>query len=230
MPPDPAPPPAPPDLGAEYAKKIATARAVAQERRDCALVDIPFLVAGKVELRPMCLPDFLILVAAGNALVTGQQPPSESDLGRFWAGHSSQFMWVLSPEWSRSPAARARFIERVGRLPAAAVYRDLRDYLAETFADAPKPARRTTGTEGQADDPVRVSFAAIWLHQLASRYHWSRAEIRATPLRELWQYLRCIQAEDAYRAGRTPRPPGDEVDALWAEYLAKLNPPAVISP
>lgn len=211
-------------IKAEYAAKIAAAEAEAARRRDAAFIDIPFMVAGREPIRAMCLPDYLLLIESGNAHVCGLQPApesSEEQAEQFWAVHNAQFMWVLSPEFSRVESARQRFLNRVGALPFFRVCEDLAEYLRESFSDAPRPAR-VTNAAPQAS-PLRVSFAAVWYYRLGSRLHWSRAEIRATPLRELFQLLRTIDAFESLERGRKVIPMGDETDHLWGEMLDRIN-------
>lgn len=211
-------------IEAEYAERIAAASAAEIRRRDAAFIDVPFLVAGAELIRPMCLPDYLVLIEAGNAHVCGLTPApaaTTAQVEQFWALHNAQFMWVLSPEFSRAPGALDAYLKRTGRLSFLRVCEDLGEYLRDTFADAPRPAV-TVGGAPQAS-PLRFSFAAVWYHRLGARLHWSRSEIRATPLRELFQLLRAIDVFEAFERGKRVTPLGDEVDRLWGEMLARIN-------
>lgn len=171
----------------------------------------------------MCIPDFLALIAAGNAHVTGELPPEGEDLAAYWAVHNAHFMWVLSPGFSTKKADRDRFISRLAGLSFDQVCADLDDYIRETFADAPRARQSADGEASKRASPVRVSFAAFWIYRLASRMHWSREEILSMPLRQIFQFLRIVDADDAIAAGKSPVRLSDEVDHLWGEYLAKLN-------
>jgi len=207
----------------EFTAKIEAARLETQARRDGAFVDIPFLASG-IPIRQMCLPDFLALIAIGNAHVTGLQPPAEataSDCTQFWALHNAQLAWLLSPDFSPDASPRDAFLKNLGRRDHVEFSMHIAEYLRDTFADAPTPSRAVGGAP-QAD-PFRVSFAARWYHRIATAYGWSRTEIRATPLRELFQLLRTIDAYDALKAGQFPGGATDETDRLWAEYLQKIT-------
>jgi hypothetical protein len=217
-------------IKAEYAARIAAAEQASLSRLDAAFVDVPFVVAGSEIIRAMCLPDYLALIVAGNAHVCGHQPPADAtdeQVEQFWALQNAQLMWVLSPEFSRDTAARNRFLKRVGGLPFHRVCEDLTEYLRDTFADAPR-RRQVVGAAPRAP-ALRVSFAATWYHRFGAHLHWSRAEIRATPLRELFQLHRVIEFDEsvkaASRAGRAVAPSlmNDEVDHLWGEMLDKIN-------
>lgn len=216
-------------LDAEYREKIAAAETAIKSRREAAFIDVPFLLCG-LTIRPMCLPDYLALIVCGNAHVNGLQPSPESspeDCAQFWAVHNAQFVWALSPEFAPDNQAGFKAVmKQLGRKSHQAVCAELDEYLQDTFADAPTPSRAVGGAE-QAD-PFRVSFAATWYHRIASAYGWSRAEIRSTPLRELFQLLRVIAASDALKHGSFPGGVADETDRLWAEYLQKQTALAAV--
>ncbi len=208
-------------IEAEYAAKIEAARLGAQELRESAFIDAPFLVAG-VPLRAMCIPDFLALIASGNAHVTGIRPAEGDDLVAFVKAHNAQLMWALSPGFAPCPKKRAAFISKVAALPFEQVCADLSEYLAQTFADS--QGASTSDAEPVKTNPIRVSFAAAWIVRLASRLHWSRSEIMRTPLKEIFQLFRLLDAEDAIAAGKSAGGRlSDEVDRLWAEMLGKIN-------
>ncbi|HSV73459.1 MAG TPA: hypothetical protein VLH79_06845 [Chthonomonadales bacterium] len=216
-------------LEAEYSGRMREAAAAATARRDAAHLDAPYRVAG-LPVRPMTLVDYLALIAAGNAYVTAQSAPTaERERAAFWSLHLAQALWLLSPEFAPgAAAARDAFLVRLGALPQDRVSADWGDYLHEMFADA--PGSPTEETADPPPDPLGVSFAAHWVSALATQYHWSRAEIRAVPLPELFQYLRLVAAAEAGRTGRPYVYLDRNQGRLAAEKLARINqllaPPA----
>ena len=81
------------------------------------------------------------------------------------------------------------------------------------FADPEKASARLL----HKDSDVRLA-------RIAKRFHWSRAEIRALSLPELFQYLSFIAAEKSIEdTGRLPAALDGEADRLWAEMLAQIN-------
>lgn len=209
----------------DYAGKIETATAAERDRRDAALIDVPFLVCG-IPLRAMTLPDYLALIAAGNAHVSDVQVPREDGKIRpFWAAHNAQLIWLLSPEFvANNEKARDRFvIKTVARLDFVELCEGISEYLREMFADAPRGRPREDG-EPVPHDAYGVSFGVHWIARIVKRFPWSRAEVRALPLPELFQYLRFITAEEMIENGKTPMGAGGtSADRLWAEMLGKIN-------
>lgn len=212
------------EIREHYAHRIAAAQAAAALRRDLAWVDAPHLVAGAIPLRPMCLPDYLALIVAGNAYVNDLTLPADpAGTDAFWAAHNTQFLWRLSPDYRlNDSAAAARFARRrVAPLPHDLVASDIAEYLADTFTDAPAPVLEAGRV--RASPPFPVSFAGAWTHRLATAYGWSRAEIAATPLKEIFQLFRLIDRDREREAGLTPAPLPDETHALRAQMLAALE-------
>jgi hypothetical protein len=216
-------------IEAEYAERISAAQRATEERRDAALVPgVPFEVCG-VRLRVMTFDDFLTLIVCGNAHVTRvAEPEAERARRAFWALHNAQLIWFLSPEFSPDPARRDAFFADFGRFNNEQVERAVFEYIRELFADAPRGRTLPPG-ESPPPDPVGVSFAIHWTAALSKRFRWSRAELRALPLPELFQYLRLIAAEKKAKTGKFVYTLDSEVDRLWAEMLqriAALNPPS----
>ena len=223
----------PAEIEAAYAPRIAEAatrdaarRAAAAAGRDAALVDSPRDICG-LPVRRLTLDDYLILTVLGNAHVTRVEPPAApAGAAAFWAVHHAQFVWWLSPEYLRTREARERFIlSRIAPLPYAELAAAIDDYLREMFADAPRP--RGASLDSSAPRPstqFSVSFAIHWIARLAAAFHWSRAEIRALPLPELFQYLAYLAAHDlAERGSPLPFALDGEADRLWAEMMAEMN-------
>ncbi len=209
-------------IEAEYAERIATAQRETEERRDGAMVGVPFCICG-IQIRVMTLHDYLTLSVQGNAHVSDAEVPvNKAEAIRFWALHDAVLMWFLSSDFSREPEKRAAFIKRVAVLNAEQVGAGVAEYIRDIFADAPRGASASSGVP-VPPDPVGVSFSVYWIAALAKRFHWSRSEILALPMPELFQYLRLIRAEQRAESGKQPYAIDSEVDRLWSEKLAKVN-------
>jgi hypothetical protein len=209
-------------LQAEFSAKIAQATATAAARRDAAWLCAPWDICG-LTLRDLNLRDYLTLIVAGNAYVAPAQPP-EDEAGqlRFWAAHNAQFLWLLSPDYRvNDTRALNRFINKIADLKFEAIMAGIHAYLAETFADTRRGAG--AGPDPTQADPLRVSFFSCYVHRLASAYGWPISEIEKLPLKQVFQLIRLLDAEAAYKAGKQPAALVDETDELWAQYLARLN-------
>lgn len=209
-------------IDAEYAEKIDRARVASEDRRDLAFVDAPRSICG-LTVRVLTLADYITLCAVGNAhFADVQQPSADLELRRFWCQHHAQLLWLISPDYrANDPKAAKAFAEKkVAPLDFALLLGEVSDYLREVFTDAPRGAKPKDG-EPILADPVGVSIFAHWISRISKRYPWSRADIRALPLPELWQYLRIIRAEQKIENGEQPSALDGEVDRLWAEKLEK---------
>lgn len=212
-------------LQAEYSGRIAAAARETQERRDAAMVDTPVAICG-LPIRRMTVDDYVALVVTGNAYVAHVCEPTEELARRaFWVEHAAYLVWFLSPEYTREKEKRDKFFATLAALNPAEMSSDLHAYLDEIFADAPRgPVHESDEPPPPpSPDPVGVSFAAHWVARIAQRFPWSRAEIRALPLPELFQYLRIIAAEKRAAEGEQPIALDDAVDALWAEMNDKIT-------
>jgi hypothetical protein len=211
------------EIEASYAARIREAYERALTTRDEAFVDAPFSVCG-IPLRAMSLTAYLHLIAAGNAYVTSAlAPEDDAEALRFWAAHNAQFLWVLCEYYKAGDTkARDAFVrDSVAFAPFEAITTGIRDYLQETFFDAPR--KITDPSAAPTHDPLRVSFAAVQIHRLASTYGWSLAEILAAPLKQTFQLLRLIRFEEQVKSGKTGLGTTDESDHLWAEMLQEIN-------
>lgn len=209
-------------IEAEYDAKIHAAQRATAERLDAAWVDVPFEVCG-LPIRRMTLADYATLTVVGNAHVTYVTPPEEEKARRaFWAVHNAQLLWYLSPEFSPERRARESYLASVGAIDFRRLDADVGEFIFEMFADAPRASGSIEAGEVHVD-PVGVSFMTHWVGRLARRFPWSRAEILALSLPEVWQYLRLIRAEKLREDGEAIVATDDAVDRLWAEKLEKLT-------
>lgn len=209
-------------IEAEYAAKIAAARIASEERRDAVLVGVPFTICG-VTVRLMTLADYLTLSVLGNAHVARIPVPQDKvEAARFWHTHDAMLLWFLSPQWSAAESAREEFFKRAALFDPDERVRGVLEYMHAVFADAPRGPSPEVDEPPPAD-PVGVSFAIHWIGVLARRFPWSRAEIRALPLPELFQYLRLIDAERRIELGRPLVHLDVDVSRLWAEKLQRIE-------
>lgn len=209
-------------IESEYDTRIAAALREAEERRDAILVQIPFEICG-VPLRILTLDDYLTLSVQGNAHVCAVPVPDKpAEAAHFWTTHDLMLMWYLSPEFSPAPLARTAFFKRAALFDPVERAHGVGEYLRSVFADAPRGSTVAPGAV-PPPDPVGVSFAIHWIGTIAERFPWSRAEIRALPLPELFQYLRLIAAERRAALGKPPVVLEAEVSRLWAEKLKQIN-------
>jgi hypothetical protein len=216
-----------PRLAAAAARDVA-AMAEADNRRVGAVLEVPHDVCG-IPLRAMTLVDYAALIVSGNAHATpAQEPESDEDRLAFWASHNLAFLWLLSPDYvGGKPKVRDKFISRHAHLPLLEVARGINEYLADTFADAPRKSHDEDDAQPGTSkplNPIRAGFPIHWQHRIAMNYGWTRAEIRSVPLKELFQHLSLIEAEAAIRnTGRLQPFTGGEYRPLVAEMLQKMN-------
>ncbi len=94
----------------------------------------------------------------------------------------------LVPRWMRlfySRAARRSGIDA----GYAQVAEKIADLMAVAFSDAPAPA---TGPARR----ICATLEAQMIELFAARYHWAPERTRATPLRQLYQFIRCNDTND----------------------------------
>lgn len=205
---------------AEYAPKIAAAALAVRRRRDAGFLDAPFSVHGLV-VRPMSLADYIALRAAGNAHVCHEPAPEGVTEDKFWALHDAALLWTLSADFTPVDAAREAFVASLAAMPYEDLHTAVLVYLEETFADSPwQGGKGKPGAGG--DDPFRISIFAHWLAEVAAVVPWSRAELRALPLTEFFQYLRLARANAAIARKERPKPPSDEIDRAWAAMQTEM--------
>ncbi len=223
MPPD-SPRPTPAAIDAHYLPLMAAAAQTAAERRDGAwLFQLERTVCG-VPVRAMTLADLIALRLSGNAHVTPLQPAAEEDPVAFWAKHSCIFLWRISCGYRASREALVDWQRRhdIAGLDFEVLHREITAYIAEAFADWPRPLK-VEGESSPVSGRLGVGFAACWIHDFAQAYGWTAAETLALPLPALFQLRRLLQVEADIKAGRDPLPVGDEVDRLAAAAFAEIE-------
>jgi len=198
---------------------IAKLRAQAASARDASHFSHVPARCGPFRLRQMLPRDALLLYAIANPIFNGRRA------ARCRPGEVLAFLFVLCGQNSQSAGwwRRARLTLRLlfmRRRPRAKLHTALDDYVRETFVDCPASGG---GSRRDSSGGLRPSFLSSLFHTLAKNYHWSRADLYATPLRELMLYLKHIIADLRIEARQpvddTPR---EELE-LWNEYLVAME-------
>jgi hypothetical protein len=213
------------EIDAHYLPKITAAKAKAEERRDAAWLAIPAAICG-VPVRPMTLADYLALHLAGNAHVCANAGPGEVEgSAAFWAMHDGIFLWRISVAYAPSAEAREAFMARhqVAAIDLIELHAAIADYLRAIFADRPAPPATTSTAENdQVPLSIAASFAACWIHDFAAAYGWIDEHVLAMPLPRIFQLRHLLRVDADLKAGRRPRPAGDEADSLAAAAFAEI--------
>lgn len=161
-----------------------------RESRDFVLMGLPYGICG-VDIRVLTLGDLLALMAMRHSYIAG---------GFIRRTDVATFLWFLSPRYVQPDSARgwfynhkvkrarARFIRMVRKLDFSKARHEIHEYLDLCFLDAP-------GSDGVGRAPT-TSWLATATHVIASRYGWTRSEIRSIPLPEFYQLLRKITTAD----------------------------------
>lgn len=169
--------------------------------RDASFLDLTTSICG-IEIRQMTPRDLLILDGIGNPLVANALP-SPVQL--------AEFLWLLSPRYrNRSPVRRFLFARSIRRLNYIAAAKACSRYISDTFQDSP-------GGGGPASVPY-ASWCGHIVHTIATNYGWERNTTIKLPLKELFQYLRCIR-----RHHDPDCPMHNPSDKLKGDYARLLN-------
>lgn len=198
--------------------------------REVAFLDVTETVSG-FELLPMTVNHLTLLTVARSPLLGGGTP-SPAQL--------AQFIWILSP--THTPikgAAHQRFLRRCrvfvpvaapvlfrkwrmkswqkrnsDKLKIAAKLIDAcRAYVFESFQDRPPHSVKKHGSK-----PDCYSDACWFCASLGREYGWSEADVRAMPLKRVFQYVNEIKLyHDPKAVVRDPNA------AITGKYLEDLN-------
>lgn len=180
--------------------KLITYREAASRRRAEAFCDAPDYVLGQ-EVRPLTPRTFSMLVAVGSHFVVG---------GRATEGDVRNYLWFHSPAWCHSGVngwarSKARVLRpllcelaprRVRWLgfqldldcysaALALAIADIRRLIDDAFADCPA---------GRSGGAAIATVEAEMINVFAREYCWPMERTRNTPLRQLFQLLRCVRA------------------------------------
>lgn len=207
------------DHSRNYQREIHEALAKEREARELIFFDftVPFFSAAagstepvEIPIRVMTLMDMLTLIQSRSPFLCG---------GKVQAGDIAHFLWTLCAHWEPCDEAREAFIREISILQHGPFLKEIEEYVDRIFLDAPG---------GGSTGPAHVSFVASTVHALASKYGWSQAEIFATPLPRIYQYLRCIERENRGGKGMTSRLSGAARSAQLRHLNAIQHPDAKV--
>ena len=169
--------------------------------RDASFLDLNTNICG-VKIRQMTPRDLLILDGIGNPLMSGQLPS---------AAQLAEFLWLLSPQFkNHAPIRRFLFGRSIRKISYVAAVKACGKYIEETFQDSP-------ASSGVSSMPY-AGWCAYVVNRVAINYGWSRNEIINLPLKELFQYLKCLTRHHDPQA-----PMHNPSDKVKGDYLRKLN-------
>lgn len=206
--------PAESQIWAEYTPRINAARAAEKEALEAAFViDAPEFVDG-IPVKKVTLRHWMLLTVMDNAYVRG---------GEITEADALDAMWILSLGYeAKNKKKRDEVQEAIAKNhDMAAVIIGLEEMFERAFMAAPLSSNDPN--EKRREEPLKVGFAAILIHRIASAYHWSRETIIDTPLCEAFQYLRMIDVEEWAKNGKDYPQLGGKSDKLMAEALGKIN-------
>lgn len=192
-------------------EKLDHYRRTAALRRAAAFAPVPDYILG-LAVRPITPPVYSLLHAIGSPLVCGGAAPLEGDL-RNYVWFSSR--WFTPRRWLARWLKPLVLFPLTLRLASGDVHRyhaalalalfDLRQILDDLFADAPAGGRSLPGSP--------PTLEAQLINTFATAYRWPPERTRSTPLRQLFQLLRCLDPE--------ARDSGEA--AVIADHLAEKN-------
>lgn len=142
----------------------------------------------------------------------GSVPLSESEIVRF--------LWAISPDFSPDESARDAFLQVALPVLSQAGWDSAEDeideFLNREFLDAPHA--------GKASVPYVSSVAWMVYRMSIDPFRWDKERTLKTPIREIYQYIRC----DSLSKGQILRNTiSDEVKEQWLATLpnARVNKP-----
>lgn len=146
--------------------------------RDAAFLELTTAICG-VEIRQMTPRDFLIIDGIGSPFIYGLKDQADNQ-------DVVAFLWLISPRFRPGRLAAWRFGRRCRKINFGLAVKAIEQYVEDTFQDAP-------GGSPSNDTPF-ASCVAFWVHRLSSAYGWDWRDVIRTPLKVLFQQLKCIEA------------------------------------
>lgn len=196
----------------ELNKSLAEYQSQSAVRRAGAFTDCPEYVLGRA-CRPVTPLSYRLLQATDSAFLRGDTA-LEGDVRNFIWFHSRWFttsrLLARPARWFALLPFSALLHAKPGLNHYAAVIalasNDIERILADSFADVPAPDNVSAGM------PAGACIEAQLIHLFFKSYGWPASRTRKTPLRQLFQYMRCIA-------------PGDDrgAQAIKAAYLKSRN-------
>lgn len=193
----------------KYAALAAAAEAEEASRRAEDFIEASRTVCG-CELRQVTPRDLLLLDYARSPFVVG---------GDITPGAIAQFLWQMLAEQPQGWLSRRRFFRHCAALDYDEAIAAIHTYLDRTFADAPAGS----GGSGAPGAPIGTSFVAPLIVRIAAGIPaLTPPAIMDTPLPQLFQYRKILEAERAAREGHRWREP-DPTSRYLAQCLEEAN-------
>jgi len=183
-----------------YDRALRRAGALEDSWREFPFLGITDSICG-IDVNLLTLRMFIQLCNVRSPFLVG---------GPIGPGDIAVFLWRLSPQYDGAQrtapptrakgrarhSVRAAFVASIIDLSYGQTRRAINRFLDRMLID--KPAV----TDGPSS-PTDVSFAASFIHQVASAYGWSEDTILDLPMPALFQYVREIQRDKAAAAGKS---------------------------
>lgn len=184
--------------------------AVAKERelRTVIYLGLPEVVCG--EWINNITPRLFVILTALKSPFIYDQPGDKDEV--------AQFLWTLHTEYTHDPFKRDKprksLCDRLAYLDIDNCNSEITEFMEATLLDAP-----------DGPDRIPVASAPAWLIYRFRRdpFRMSKEETMETPLRELYQELRC---DDKYNGEVVKNKLSDGIRGAW---LDSLNTPEMIA-
>lgn len=177
---------------ASLSAALAAYHVESTRRRAGALIPGPDYVLG-LPVRPLTAPSYTRLAAIGSPFLTGETAHAGDVRNYLWF-HSRLFTtitplarplrWLVLLRFNAQLHRRGRKDPLFTAGVLALARADIRAGIEAAFADAPAGDDR--------GDPVGATLEVQLIHHLGRDPRWPAARVRRTPLRILFQYLRCL--------------------------------------
>lgn len=195
----------------KYAARFAQERLKEESHREEAFLSITHTLCGE-ELRMMNPMDFLILNGIESPFVCNQDVD---------AADVVIFLWHLNVQNDGSKSwfnelRRKKMIRRVAGLNFGEAVSQIFAFVDKAFQDAPR-AKAPKGDK--ISKPIGTCFLVPLIMRIAKETGWGREEIMQTPLPQLFQFVKHLNAE-ALGSEFVDYSPSDEVTN---EFLVDLN-------
>lgn len=195
-------------------------RKATAKRRATAFCDAPEYVFG-IEVKPLTPATWSMLCATGSRFVKGETA-LEGDVRNYLWFHSPRYGLKASKRVKRralgrlTMAATQPWARWLGLKPSITRYcsvlatavAEIETLIFEAFADAPQAKSNKGKPLATLESQLIVEFAR--------ELYWAPEQTRHTPLKQLFQHLRCIHASK----GHEPEDAGEDA-MLYAHMKAR---------
>lgn len=129
--------------------------------------------------------------------------------GEYTYPHVAQFLCALHAEDLEPDAENIRrMLQSASRFTLSECARQIKDFIDLTFLDAPK-------SSGTPEKPIASEIAWLRYRFRGKPFEMEFDEIMETPLRILYQELRCWQKENGVHVSN----PSDKLSRSWLEQV-----------